>query len=389
MAVVEQLRGTVLRLDDPLIGRAVAADVVGATEGLRPPILVDEYQRVPEILDVVKSDITDAPGHMGRWLLCGSVSLDTASRAANSLGGRLHDVVMGTLTVDERNDLREPSFLRRVLAEGAPTLRSWRSSTPRNRPALLAEAIRGGFPLVTDRTTAPARRRGLEDWVRASIIADAATVGGVRDVESLRAMLALHAAATAQIGPTTSALADRLDIDRRTAASYRDLLTGLFAVWSLPAFVPGNATGQVTRSAKQHLIDSGLAAYLAGRNTADALARDPAYTGQLVETMVVNDLRVQAETHPDIVRLFHFRENTAEVDLVIEDVTGMVTGVEIKLAADPGDRDLRGLRRLAISAGDRFAGGVVLCRTPITRVTDDGIAIAPLDAVWDMNDVEQ
>lgn len=386
LAVTTRMGGSAIRLDDPRMRRAVEADVVGALEGLDPPVLIDEYQRVPSVLDVVKSDVGRSARTVGRWLLCGSVSIRTTTTTFDSLGGRLHDMVMGTLTVDERNDRPISMFLSALLAHGPQPLRAWRSPAPRSRRSLLAEAVRGGFPLVTDRTSTSARRRGLEDWVRASVIADAATVGGVRDADSLRRMLSLYAAATSQIVPKDSPLADRLGIDRRTVASYRDLLAGLYAVWPLPALVPGNATGQVTRSSKLHVADSGLAAYLAGRDTTEALERDPAFTGQIVETMTVNDLRVQAETHPDGVRLHHFREDDAEVDLVAEDASGRLTGIEIKLTADPTARDLRGLRRLERSAGDRFAGGVVLCRTPIAHVTDDGIAIVPLDAVWDLTD---
>jgi predicted AAA+ superfamily ATPase len=195
-------------------------------------------------------------------------------------------------------------------------------------------------------------------------------------------MLDLYAATTAQIVPKDSPLADRFGIDRRTVASYRDLLLGLHVIWTLPPLVPGNAVGQVTRSPKLHLVDSGLAAYLAGRDSDEALARDPQFTGQLVETMVANDIRVQCTAHPTGLRLRHFREDRHEVDLVIEAQSGAIWGVEVKLAASPGDRDLSGLRRLARSVGDRFRGGVILCRTPVGHQVEDGIAIAPIEALW-------
>jgi len=156
----------------------------------------------------------------------------------------------------------------------------------------------------------------------------------------------------------------------------------VYVTWDLPALVPGNAAGQVTRSAKLHLADSGLAAALAGRDQESTLDRDPAFAGALVETMVANDLRVQANALDSEARLYHFREDSNEVDLVVEAGDGALTGIEIKLSSNPGDGDLKGLRRLQCSCGSRWAGGVVLCRVPAGRLTDDGIAITPLEAVW-------
>lgn len=382
VAEITRRGGSIVPLDDPDVRDAVAADAKGYLAGLTSPVLIDEYQRVPLVLDVIKSTLSGDRTRAGAWLLSGSVSIEAITQAAETLGGRLTDVTMGTLTLDERNDLPEPNFLDRLLDEGPAFLRGWRPTPQLGRDELLTEAIRGGFPLVTDRGTAAARRRGLEDWVNASVIADGAAVGGVRNTEGLRRMLRLYAAATASVTPKDRPLADQLGMDRRTVASYRDLLTGLYVTWDLPAFLPGNATGQVLRSPKLHIVDSGLAATLAGRDQHNALDRDPSFAGSLVETMVANDLRVQATVHPDSPRLFHYREDSHEVDLVIERYDGPVVGIEVKLASNPGDQDLGGLRRLRRSSASRWAGGVMLCRVPVGRITEDGLAIAPLEAIW-------
>jgi uncharacterized protein len=208
-------------------------------------------------------------------------------------------------------------------------------------------------------------------------------VGGVRNTDQLLRMLRLYAAATASVTPKDLPTADRLEISRQTVARYCSLLAELHVIWHLPPFVPGSATGQVTRSSKLHMIDSGLAAHLAGRDTAAALERDPAAAGALVETMVVNDVRVQAQSAPDPVRLYHYREDDAEVDLVMERSDGRIFGVEVKLASNPGSRDLRGLRRLARSSGDRYAGGVILARVPAIRELE-GIPVVPIEGVWQL-----
>ena len=382
--VAETVRrgGSIVRLDDPDERQAALADPTGYLAGLQPPVLIDEYQRAPVVLDVIKTRLSAAPAHAGQWLLSGSVSVDAVASAHESLGGRLTDVKMGTLTLDERNDLPEPRFLTRALADGPESIRAWRPTKPFSREYLLAEAVRSGFPLVADHTSGTLRRRGLDDWVNASVVADGAAVGGVRDVESLRRMLRLYASATASIQPKDSPVAEQLELNRRTVARYRDLFASLYVTWDLPAFVPGNATGQVVKSPKIHLIDAGLAAALTGRDGPSALDRDPRFAGALVETMVANDLRIQASVHDTTPRLFHYHEDTYEVDVVIETGEGLILGIEVKLASNPGDRDLNGLRRLRRSSGSRWAGGIVLCRAPVGRITDDGLVLAPIEALW-------
>ena len=386
LAEIESRGGSTVSLDDPDVRAAVAADPTGYLAALARPVLVDEYQRVPATLDVIKTDLEERGSEPGSWLLTGSVSLDTAAHAAGSLGGQLADVTMGTLTLDERNDRAEPRLLSRLLDEGVGFLRGRRSEVPPDRRDLLAEATRGGFPLVTDRKGAQARSRRLEDWVNASVIADGAAVGGVRNVEGFLRMLRLYAAATASIMPKDRLTADRLEVDRRTVARYRGLLAGLHVTWDLPALVPGNATGQVTKSAKLHLVDSGLVAALAGRDRARTLERDPAFAQSLVETTVVNDLRVQASVLDAPARLFHFREADQGVDLVVERSDGGLLGIEVSLRANPGARALAGLRRLRRSSGDRWVGGVVLCRVPAGRLEDEDLAVAPIDVVWSVCD---
>lgn len=382
---IERRGGSIVRLDDPDERAAVAADPSGYLSGLTHPVLLDEYQRVPTTLDVIKVDLSRRGEEPGRWLITGSISIDAVKGAADSLGGRITDVVMGTLSVDERNDLPEPAFLSTILSAGGPAnLRGWRASSQMTRDRLIAEAIRGGFPLVTDQPSQAARRRRLNDWVDASVVADGAAVAGVRNVEDLRRMLRLYACATASITPKDRPTADRLEISRQTVARYRDLLAGLHVTWDLPAFRPGNATGQVTRSPKLHLIDSGLAASLAGRDLPESANRDPQFTGALIETMVANDLQVQASAHPLMPRLFHFREDSREVDLVVEGADGRVVGIEVKLTSQPGERDLAGLRRLRTSSKSRWAGGMVLCRVPAARLTEDELVIAPIESVWQL-----
>jgi hypothetical protein len=93
---------------------------------------------------------------------------------------------------------------------------------------------------------------------------------------------------------------------------------------------------------------------------ADALLKDRAVLGQLLETFVFWGLRRQASWRDDV-RFHHFRDKDGyEVDVVLERGAGQIAGVEVKASATVTAADFRSLRRLRDGSGRRFAAGVVL-----------------------------
>lgn len=85
--------------------------------------------------------------------------------------------------------------------------------------------------------------------------------------------------------------------------------------------------------------------------------------------------------------LFHFSEcERAEVDVVIERGDGGIIGVEVKLAARLDHRATRGLRRLRVLAGTRWAGGVVLAAVPSAYENPDGFSVVPISALWSLGE---
>lgn len=111
---------------------------------------------------------------------------------------------------------------------------------------------------------------------------------------------------------------------------------------------------------------------------------DPQSLGPLFETFVVAELRKQAAWQDTPVECFHFGtlHSQREVDVVLEDATGRLVGVEIKATATPTARDFAGLRELADTVGRRFRAGVVVCLAPEPVPFGDRLRAMPVSAVW-------
>ena len=143
-----------------------------------------------------------------------------------------------------------------------------------------------------------------------------------------------------------------------------------------------NEAKRLIKTPKIHLLDSGLAATLAGLEAGDWTTRRDRF-GHLIESFVVQQLIAQAGwTDPDL-RFWHYRDkDQVEVDLVI--TRGRRTwGVEVKTSATVTPADGNGLRRLAEQCGKDFQGGMILYAGASTLPSADRRILAvPLSELW-------
>ena len=179
----------------------------------------------------------------------------------------------------------------------------------------------------------------------------------IRDAHELRRLLELLALRSAELF-NASRLANELGIRRETVEHYVAVLERIFLVRRLRAWRREPAR-RLIASPKAHLLDSGLAATLAGLTVDDWLL-DRDRMGHLLESFVVQQLVAQATwTDPDL-RFWHYRDkDQVEVDVVI--TRGRKTwGVEVKASGAIARGDGRGLARLADRCGGDFVSGIVL-----------------------------
>ena len=131
-----------------------------------------------------------------------------------------------------------------------------------------------------------------------------------------------------------------------------------------------------------HLTDTGLAAALLGVD-AKTLVADRTLLGQFLETFAFRELRRQASWQDTPTGFFHFRDKDgAETDIVMEQASGAVAGVEIKAAASVNPSDFRGLRKLQKASGDRFVRGVVLYDGETAVPFGDRFHAVPMSRLW-------
>ncbi len=339
-------------LDDLATLAAAKSDPEAFVAGLAARVVIDEVQRVPELLLAIKREV-DQRRVAGRFLLTGSSEIRATGAVAESLAGRMRMLDLLPLSQSEIaggkgswiDDLWEGTFEK--------TGKSlW------TKADLLGRILRGGFPEAVARKTVDAAQRWLRAYADALIERDMTDLARIADVAQITRLLSL-------LGSRTAAVANYADFARilgvplTTLRRYLALSRAVYFSFELPAWA-GNTTARLVKQPKVHLCDSGIACMLAGLD-GKSIESQPILLGQIFETFVVTEVRKALAWSPRDLRLSHFRSHTGrEVDLVIEARDGTLCGLEMKLGSTVRANDFAGLRHLQETAGPKFRHGYVI-----------------------------
>ncbi len=376
---------TVYRLDDPG-QRALAQADPGRLVGADRPILFDEWQRVPEVWDVVRRAVDD-DATPGQFLLTGSAAPTTPP--THSGAGRIVTLRMRPLTLQERG-VGSPSVSLRTLLEGRrPELAG---TTEVSLTDYAAETVASGFPGMRD-LPGRALRAQLDGYLSRIVDRDFEELGHpLRKPQTLRRWLTAYAAATATTATfetirdaATGGQGDKPA--KSTTLPYRDILERLWIVDEVPAWLPTRSHfSQLSQPPKHHLADPALAARLLGVGS-DALLqgqdgrpqipRDGTLLGHLFESLVTLGVRTFAQGAE--ARVHHLRTKHArqEVDLIVARADQRIVAIEVKLGRTVTDDDTRTLRWLQQRLGDDLLDAVVVNTGPDAYRRKDGIGVVP------------
>jgi uncharacterized protein len=367
-----------LRLDRPAEAAVVRADPDAALTDGPSPLLVDEWQLVPEVLGAVKRAV-DEDATPGRFILTGSSQADLTAAGWPATGRLIRVPMYGLAEREIEHRSSQPPVLDRLVSEGPAGL-----VTPADPPDVrgyVARALRGGFPEAALATSERATRRWLSSYVDQLVSRDVSLVGAVRDPMRLRHYLQAVGASNAGT-PALQTLLDAVGIERPTANAYDALLERVLITERVPAW-SSNRLNRLIRLPKRYLVDPAFAGPLLGVD-ARAVLRDGDLLGRLLDSLVMAQLRIECVVSELSPRLFHVRDANGrhEVDILIEFGDGRVIGIEVKADSAPGPDAARHLRWLRDAIGSQFAFGLVLHTGPRPFRFDESIAALPICTLW-------
>jgi len=342
-----------LTLDDAVVLNAAKSDPSGFIAALDGPVTLDEIQRAPELFLPIKAAV-DRQRQPGRFLLTGSADVLLLPGLADSLAGRMQVLSLWPLSCAEQAD---STALNRVdaLFEG-----DWQALNLQacDRQTLMTHLLAGGFPEAIARSNAARRTAWFDAYVQAVLqrdVRDLAQIEQLTEIPNLLHLLATRSATLLNFAE----LSRTAGLAQSTLKRYFALLEMLFLVTRVQPW-ERNPSKRLVKAPKVFLPDTGLLCHLLGM-TPDGLAAKPGLPGGLVETFVLTELLKHLAFSQHGLTLWHYRtQSNIEVDFVLENRQGHITGIEVKASATVDSKDFKGLRHLQETEGSHFQQGIVL-----------------------------
>lgn len=378
--LLEGRNARLLNLDDSTNLTAAQSDPDGFIQQFPDGILaIDEVQRAPELFRAIKNSL-ELDRRPGRFIVTGSSNLVSLHGGEESLAGRaetlrLHGFSQGEITGREEDFA---NFAWNLNPESIPD-----TPSDYSRPDYLELITRSGFPEIAH-ATQRRRDRWVDAYVERVISKDASELYGLHYPDRLRDMLDLITSQGSSEFVATQ-VGRRLNIPERSVPTYLEALTSVFLVESLPGWGRNLGKRAVSRG-KVFAQDSGLATSLAGLSP-DALDEQISspVTGGLLESFVAAELLKQRTWSNISYRMFHFRSSTGkEVDLVLEDRSRRIIGIEVKAAVSIGTNDFTGLKHLRELAGEHFVAGIILHAGREILPMGDRLWAMPISTLWNV-----
>ena len=190
-------------------------------------MLLDEVQKVPELLNAVKIHV-DESNERGQYLLTGSASLDFSKAVSDSLAGRMHSVRLRSLALGEING-NKPLFLHNAFCREfkAP-------GSSLNKKDIIRLAFCGGYPEAMELPPRP-RKQWYQDYLKTLINRDIKAVTEIRKSDILREIAKWLLSRTSKLFAIED-LCTAAGVSKPTTDNYINAMCALYMFDKVPAW---------------------------------------------------------------------------------------------------------------------------------------------------------
>jgi hypothetical protein len=281
-----------VNLEDPVSRMLATEDYRGFLHTYKEPVIIDEVQRVPELLSAIQVMVDEDRGKNGRFILTESHQPRLQKGIAQSLAGRTSILTLLPLSM---NELSEEGLLEKLSTDKL-LLRGF-------MPELYREGSRE--PIVYYR-----------DYLNTYVEKDLREMLEIKSLDKFLRFLTLLAGRVGQV-INLSAMSGEVGVSSTTLSEWLSVLEASYVVYKLKPYF-SNITKQQIKSPKIYFTEIGLASYLLGIETENQANRDP-LRGNLFENLIVLEVlksRLNQNQNPNI---YYMRTaKGVEVDLIVK-----------------------------------------------------------------------
>lgn len=349
--LAEGQKRTYVSMDNTMARTLAKSDPVLFFQTYKPPIIIDEIQKAPELFEQIKI-MCDESEERGLFWLTGSQQYNMMKNVRETLAGRIGILELYSLSKNEVDGIQFPNEMDFSLA----CLQQRQACTGKNDVVDVFDHIwRGGMPdaIYAD---AEQRQEYYNSYIETYLMRDVSEEGGITDSVRFRKFLNACAALVAeQVNYKT--LAEAAEISQPTAKEWLRLLQGLGIIYLLQPFA-NNELKRLAKTPKLYFCDTGLCAYLSMWLTRDTLMNGAA-SGHYFENYVIIELVKNFSYSSVKANLTYYRDSNAkEIDVMVEE-NGLIHPLEIKKSANPDRREIKKYEIIDKTNLERGSGGII------------------------------
>lgn len=315
-------------LEDPDIQDRIRSDPRAFLDTLRPPVILDEIQNTPRLLDYVRTLIDAHPRRMGHWLFTGSQEAPLMQGLTESMAGRAAILQLLPFSLAETSKV---------------------------------SLLLGGFPEVV--LSPRGRDLWFASYLQTYIERDVRTIANVRDLPTFRRFLSLLASRHGQM-LNRSDLAAPLGVSVPTVSEWVHILEITGQIIVVPPYFE-NFGKRLVKSPKIYWCDTGLACYLLGIQSQPELERSP-FLGSIFEGLVAAEILKSQINRGRRKELYYFRDQQGlEIDFLVPQANARFWSIEAKASKTVQPSMAAPMLALGRSVGNRSARRIVVYRKPL------------------------
>lgn len=363
---------TFVSMDDPRNRDLAKTDPKLFFQIFKPPILIDEAQKAPELFEYIKL-MCDEAEENGLFWLTGSESKRLLKEAGDSLAGRICILRMYSLSQREKYGLIDvPAFQYEF---EALTMRQ-QLFEKNNIDSIYEHIWRGGMPGTLDFDEEQLYEY-YSSYIDTYLMRDAVDDNGITDTVGFRKVLTACASFIGKL-INYSDIANAGDVSVPTAKSWVKILQNMGIVFLLETY-SNNELKRLVKTPKLYFCDTGLAAYLS-RWTSKNVLMNGAASGHYFENYVVGEFLRYYSYGDTKANMTYYRDtNQKEIDVVVEE-GGVLHPIEIKRSSNPEKKLVKAFGVLNVS-DYKLGTGLVICMTDRVFPIDESNIMVPANII--------
>lgn len=336
------------------------------------PILIDEFQKEPSILEEIKrivdTKILNGEDANGLFWLTGSQKFKMMKNISESLAGRVAVLDMSSLSSSEIENINNGVFI--------PVIEELKKRTFKEKSIhdIFKSIFNGGMPKVI--ASSIDRERYYMDYVNTFLERDIKDLSQVGKLDEFYQFLVYCAAHTAQEIKYES-ISKEIGVSAPTIKEWISILERSGVIFILHPYYK-KVTDRLIKTPKMYFMDTGLAAYLTMWMSPETLEKG-ASNGAFFETYVVSEIIKSYYNDGKPLNLYYYRDiDQKEIDLLI--VQGdTIYPIEIKKNKNPSidTKILNVLKKY----GMNVAPMIVLCMSNEVIPISKDIFLCPITVI--------